>query len=75
MGQTTFLQLLRVFEQRVYPNPAPQWAHAIHLIEPTALVLLCTAWGAALYYLVERPANDWLRKHWAAKPTARTAVA
>jgi peptidoglycan/LPS O-acetylase OafA/YrhL len=64
MGQTTFLQLLRVFESRVYPNPAPQWAHAIHLIEPTALVILCTLWGAALYYLVERPANDWLRRHW-----------
>ncbi|HEY1962009.1 MAG TPA: acyltransferase, partial [Rhizomicrobium sp.] len=54
MGQTTFLQLLRVAEQRVYPNPPPQWAHAIHLIEPTAMLILCVAWGALLYYVVER---------------------
>jgi peptidoglycan/LPS O-acetylase OafA/YrhL len=64
MGQTTFLQLLRVAEQRVYPNPAPQWAHAIHLIEPTVLLILCVAWGALLYYIVERPANAWLRSRW-----------
>jgi peptidoglycan/LPS O-acetylase OafA/YrhL len=64
MGQTTFLQLLRVAEQRVYPNPPPQWAHAIHLIEPTAMLILCVAWGALLYYVVERPANAWLRRTW-----------
>jgi peptidoglycan/LPS O-acetylase OafA/YrhL len=64
MGQTTFLQLLRVAEQRVYPNPRPEWAHMIHLIEPTVLLLLCVAWGAVLYYLIERPANDWLRQRW-----------
>jgi peptidoglycan/LPS O-acetylase OafA/YrhL len=75
MGQTTFLQLLRVFEQRVYPNPAPAWAHAVHLIEPVALVILCTAWGAALYYLVERPANDWLRRNWVIKPRTSAASA
>jgi peptidoglycan/LPS O-acetylase OafA/YrhL len=64
MGQTTFLQLLRVAEQRLYPNPAPQWGHAIHLIEPSVLLILCIAWGALLYYAVERPANAWLRSHW-----------
>jgi peptidoglycan/LPS O-acetylase OafA/YrhL len=64
MGQTTFLQLLRVAEQRLYPNPPAQWAHAIHLIEPAVLLLLCIAWGAALYCAVERPANAWLRAHW-----------
>ena len=64
MGQTTFLQLLRVAEQRVYPNPAPQWAHAIHLIEPTVLLILCVAWGALLTYAVEQPANRWLRQRW-----------
>ncbi|MFL5237153.1 MAG: acyltransferase family protein [Rhizomicrobium sp.] len=64
MGQTTFLQLLRVAEQRLYPNPAPQWAHTIHIIEPCALLILCILWGALLYYAVERPANAWLRAHW-----------
>jgi peptidoglycan/LPS O-acetylase OafA/YrhL len=63
MGQTTFLQLLRVAEQRVYPDPRPEWTHAIHLIEPIMLLILCVAWGALLYYAVERPANAWLRRH------------
>jgi peptidoglycan/LPS O-acetylase OafA/YrhL len=62
MGQTTFLQLLRVAEQRLYPNPAPGWAHTIHLLEPAALLTLCIAWGALLYYAVERPANAWFRR-------------
>jgi len=64
MGQTTFLQLLRVAEQRLYPNAAPQWAHTVHIAEPATLLILCTAWGALLYYFVERPANTWLRKNW-----------
>jgi len=63
MGQTTFLQLLRVFEQRVYPNPAPECQPAIHILEPAALVFLCTVCGALLYYIVERPANAWLRRN------------
>jgi peptidoglycan/LPS O-acetylase OafA/YrhL len=68
MGQTTFLQLLRVAEQRAYPNPRPEWGHAIHLIEPAALLILCAAWGALLYYAIERPANTWLRRRWSARP-------
>jgi len=64
MGQTTFLQLLRVFEQRVYPNPSPEWAARIHILEPIALVILCTIWGAVLYYAVERPSSDWLKRNW-----------
>jgi peptidoglycan/LPS O-acetylase OafA/YrhL len=64
MGQTTFLQLLRVAEQRLYPNPAAQWGHTIHIVEPTVLLVLCIAWGALLFYFVERPANAWLRRHW-----------
>ena len=64
MGQTTFLQLLRVAEQRAYPNPSPDWAHRIHILEPIALVILCTFWGAVLYYLVERPSSSLLKKHW-----------
>jgi peptidoglycan/LPS O-acetylase OafA/YrhL len=64
MGQTTFLQLLRVAEQRLYSNPPVQWAHAIHIIEPAVLLVLCIAWGAALYYAIERPANARLRRNW-----------
>ncbi len=64
MGQTTFLQLLRVAEQRLYPNPPPQWTHALHMIEPSVLLILCVIWGALLYYFVERPANAWIRKRW-----------
>jgi peptidoglycan/LPS O-acetylase OafA/YrhL len=71
MGQTTFLQLLRVAEQRLYPSPDLQWRGAIHLLEPAALVIVCIAWGALLYYGVERPASQWLRKHWIAQ-TAST---
>jgi len=68
MGQTTFLQVLRVAEQQLYPNPAPQWRATIHLLEPAAMVILCIAWGALLYYVVERPASEWLRRHWSAQP-------
>ena len=75
MGQTTFLQLLRVFEQRVYPDPSPEWVRTIHVLEPTALVILCTAWGALLYYVVERPANGWLRSKWLRKSQSRVAPA
>ncbi|HSC17332.1 MAG TPA: acyltransferase [Rhizomicrobium sp.] len=66
MGQTTFLQLLRVAEQRLYPSPAPQWRATIHLLEPAAMLILCISWGALLYYFVERPASEWLRRHWLA---------
>ena len=72
MGQTTFLQLLRVAEQRLYPNPSTEWVNTIHIAEPIALVILCTVWGAILFYAIERPANAWLRKRWLNK--SRSAV-
>ncbi len=62
MGQTTWLQMLHILELRAYPSPAPQWEHAIHLIEPAALVIVCTAWGWLLYRFIEHPANAWLRQ-------------
>jgi peptidoglycan/LPS O-acetylase OafA/YrhL len=61
MGQTTWLQLLRYAEQRIYPNPPPAWVPAIHILEPMALVVLCTAWGWVLYTTIEQPASRWLR--------------
>ena len=62
MGQTTWLQFLRFVEQRLYPNPAPQWTHAIHLMEPAALVILAAGWGWVLFRFVEKPANKALRE-------------
>lgn len=75
MGQTTFLQLLRVFEQRVYPDPAPEWEHTIHVLEPIALVILCTAWGALLYYAIERPTHVWFRGKVVNRSSRRSAPA
>lgn len=62
MGQTTWLQLLRVAEQRIYPNPAASWTAFIHIAEPCALVIICTIWGWVLFRTVELPANHYLRK-------------
>lgn len=61
MGQTTWLQLLRYAEQRVYPDPAAGWQPAIHILEPLALLVLCTFWGWVLHVSVEQPASRWLR--------------
>ncbi|HEX4533453.1 MAG TPA: acyltransferase [Rhizomicrobium sp.] len=70
MGQTTWLQVLHIAEQRLYPHPAPQWAHFIHIAEPSALVVLCTLWGWLLYKVVEHPANMALRRYFARDKTA-----
>lgn len=62
MGQTTWLQAVRYAEQRLYPNPAPGWQPAIHVLEPIALVILCTLWGWLLYRTIEEPANRAIRQ-------------
>lgn len=59
MGQTAWLQLLRYFEQRWYPDADPAmlwWA------EPLGLLAVCILWGALLATFVEIPANRLLRK-------------
>ncbi|MBI1330310.1 MAG: acyltransferase family protein [Alphaproteobacteria bacterium] len=61
IGQTTWLQALRIAEARLYPDVAPAWQHAVHIIEPIALVVICAVWGWLLFVLVEKPANGWLR--------------
>lgn len=61
MGQTLWLMLLRFAQQRLYPEALAAHPHLFHVIEPALLVLLCTGWGALLYYGVERPANRRLR--------------
>ena len=74
MGQTIWLQLLRFAEQRLYPNPASQWAHFIHIAEPTALVIVCTLWGWILFRAVEQPANRAVRR-WFGQDKAKPAAA
>lgn len=71
MGQTAGLMGLRFAEQRLYPNPDPAFAHTIHILEPIALVLFCTAWGWLLYRVVEQPANRAIRARFAQQSPAR----
>ncbi len=71
MGQTAWLLLLRFAEQRLYSHPAASWLHAIHIIEPVALVVLCAGWGWLLTALIERPANAALRR----RPHTRSPAA
>ncbi len=66
LGQTTWLLLIRWFEQRLYPDPnAIVWgvpfSSLVWWLEPTALVLVCVAWGALLAECIELPAAAWLR--------------
>jgi peptidoglycan/LPS O-acetylase OafA/YrhL len=70
MGQTAWLQFIRYAKERLYPamsdNPV------VHMIEPAALVLVCTLWGWLLYVTIEKPANAALRR-WFAQQTKREA--
>lgn len=65
MGQTAWLQLLRYFEQRWYPNVDPR---AIWWIEPASLLAVCILWGALLATFIEHPANAWLRRRFIQSP-------
>ena len=61
MGQTFWLQTIRIFEQRLYPPPdtmvlGMRFADLIWGLEPALLVLVCIAWGALLAKYVEHPA-------------------
>ena len=67
MGQTFWLQSLRIFEQRLYPAPdtpvlGTKFSSLIWWLEPTALVLVCIGWGAMLAVTVEHPAAAWLKR-------------
>lgn len=67
LGQTFWLQLIRTFEQRLYPPPDSMlfglsFGDLCLLGEPFMLVGICILWGAGLAVLVERPANTRLRK-------------
>jgi len=67
MGQTFWLQSLRIFEQRLYPAPdafvlGTRFSTLIWWLEPTALVLVCIGWGAMLAMYIEHPAAAWLKR-------------
>jgi peptidoglycan/LPS O-acetylase OafA/YrhL len=68
MGQTFWLQSLRIFEQRLYPSPdalvlGTRFSSLIWWLEPTALVLVCIGWGAMLAVFIEHPAAAWLKRY------------
>lgn len=68
MGQTAWLQGIRIIEQRFYPPPdtmvfGVRFADLIWWPEPIALLLVCIGWGALLAVLVEHPAAHALRRH------------
>src|SRR6201999_3628559 len=67
IGQTVWLQAIRLFEQRLYPAPdsivlGTRFSTLIWWLEPTALVVVCVAWGALLATFVEHPLAAWLRR-------------
>jgi peptidoglycan/LPS O-acetylase OafA/YrhL len=67
MGQTFWLQSIRLFEARLYP-PADavilgtRFSSLIWWLEPACLVLVCVAWGALLAIYVEHRAADALKR-------------
>ena len=67
MGQTFWLQAIRIFEQRLYPPMDSQvlgmrFADLIWWLEPVLLVLVCIAWGALLGKCVEQPGAAALKR-------------
>ena len=67
LGQTFWLQYMRVIEFRFYPPPdtivlGTKFSTLIWWLEPTLLVLVCAVWGGLLAEWVENPAAKWLRR-------------
>ena len=78
MGQTFWLQAVRYFEQRIYPQDNPvilglKFNDAMWWLEPFALLLVCIGWGALLTIAVEHPANAYLRGALARQKPAQPA--
>jgi peptidoglycan/LPS O-acetylase OafA/YrhL len=66
LGQTFWLQYMRVLEFRFYPPPdaivlGQRFSTLMWWLEPTLLVLVCALWGGLLAEWVEKPAAKWLR--------------
>lgn len=80
MGQTVWLQAIRLFEQRLYPPPdaivlGTRFSSLIWWLEPTALLLVCVAWGALLATFVEHPMAAALRRRYDRKLDRSVAAA
>jgi peptidoglycan/LPS O-acetylase OafA/YrhL len=66
LGQTVWLQFLRIAQQRLYPGSdtlvlGEKFSTLMWWLEPTLLVLVCALWGGLLAEAVEKPAAKWLR--------------
>jgi len=73
LGQTTWLQLIRFAEARIYPGLVA--SPTTHIIEPIALVIICTLWGCLLYVVVEKPAGTALHRFFAKQKERGTGSA
>jgi len=67
LGQTFWLQYMRVIEFRFYPPPdtmvlGQRFSTLVWWLEPTLLILVCALWGGLLTDWVEKPAAKWLRR-------------
>jgi peptidoglycan/LPS O-acetylase OafA/YrhL len=74
LGQTVWLQGLRIAQQRLYPAPdaivlGTKFSTLMWWLEPTLLVLVCALWGGLLAEGVEKPAARRLRQ-WLDRPRA-----
>lgn len=58
MGQVFWMQAARQFDERVHPAGASALT-----VETVVLLVLCIAWGALITKGIERPANNFLRRH------------
>ncbi|HVW75663.1 MAG TPA: acyltransferase [Rhizomicrobium sp.] len=66
LGQTTWLLVIRYFEQRLYPPPdaivlGTRFSSLIWWLEPALLVTTCVLWGGILAEFIELPAARALR--------------
>jgi peptidoglycan/LPS O-acetylase OafA/YrhL len=66
IGQTFWLLMIRIFEQRLYPPPMTPMLGTTFIslswwLEPLGLVVACVVWGGILATFVEHPAASWFK--------------
>jgi peptidoglycan/LPS O-acetylase OafA/YrhL len=67
IGQTFWLQYMRVIEFRFYPPPETPvfgipFVDVAFWAEPILLMIVCTLWGGLLATKIETPVAKWLRR-------------
>jgi len=67
IGQTFWLLMIRIFEQRLYPAPMTPMLGTTFIslswwLEPLGLVAACVIWGGLLATFVEHPAASLINK-------------